>query len=550
MLSPREAVYPALYAAPEAPVAATSEYDADFITCMDQIVAYRTEGQGEFTPDVEAELIDTMVQGRALQTEITAVDTEIQNVGSLDDPREMAKLNTLVAKRHELNTARKVSEQARTTLFEGNMRFAYNLAQVSDHPDRTHIAFSALNEAINRHDPTKRWSLRETAKRIINQELKKSTNERAEQQKLAEQEPAPLVIPLSHLTYPNAAPEEADASGAGPDITHALSLAEFALDQTAIAPANAATSPQSKIFEQTVRYLLSNESNMSEAEREVIMRRYGLFGTPSETLDQIKATWGRSHERVRQIENKALIKLRIPARKNLLDGFQHADKMHPSEDDLHPSSATLTINGLVRTGRIQAIKTPKAAPEPKPDFTVPKYVPELPEGGRLERGTASYQRYSTMFNTRLGSMNSMKYHGTSTTKTPYPKEMLKQIEDDIGAYLTPQHIEDAWNTSMRHLITTATGDLATNTNNPFEITGTRLCQLFSALLIDRMRDDDHITVEIPSLFWGQWDDIGAWAQRGKITIIGEPGKNVGRNKRESAEIEVTSKGHWRPIGAF
>jgi RNA polymerase primary sigma factor len=57
---------------------------------------------------------------------------------------------------------------------------------------------------------------------------------------------------------------------------------------------------------------IMNET-LSEREREVLARRYGLGGSSPATLEEVGAAMGMTRERARQIETRALDKLRHPA---------------------------------------------------------------------------------------------------------------------------------------------------------------------------------------------------------------------------------------------
>jgi RNA polymerase primary sigma factor len=60
---------------------------------------------------------------------------------------------------------------------------------------------------------------------------------------------------------------------------------------------------------------------LNERERQVLIMRFGLDDGTVRTLEQVGAHFEVTRERVRQIENKALAKLRQPARAKQLDGY-------------------------------------------------------------------------------------------------------------------------------------------------------------------------------------------------------------------------------------
>ncbi len=60
---------------------------------------------------------------------------------------------------------------------------------------------------------------------------------------------------------------------------------------------------------------------LNERERQVLIMRFGLDDGHVRTLEQVGAHFNVTRERIRQIENKALAKLRQPARAKQLDGY-------------------------------------------------------------------------------------------------------------------------------------------------------------------------------------------------------------------------------------
>ncbi len=72
------------------------------------------------------------------------------------------------------------------------------------------------------------------------------------------------------------------------------------------------------MLEEQMRVVLGE---LDEREREVLELRFGLLGEPPRTLEDIGEVMGVSRERVRQIEGKALRKLRQPARSSRLRDY-------------------------------------------------------------------------------------------------------------------------------------------------------------------------------------------------------------------------------------
>jgi RNA polymerase primary sigma factor len=60
---------------------------------------------------------------------------------------------------------------------------------------------------------------------------------------------------------------------------------------------------------------------LSEREAGVVSLRFGLADGQPKTFDEIGKVYGVTRERIRQIESKAMYKLRHPSRSNLLRDF-------------------------------------------------------------------------------------------------------------------------------------------------------------------------------------------------------------------------------------
>ena len=60
---------------------------------------------------------------------------------------------------------------------------------------------------------------------------------------------------------------------------------------------------------------------LDKREKEIVIARFGLGKTKAQTLDQLGEAYGLTKERIRQIEQKALKKLRNPMRANALKSY-------------------------------------------------------------------------------------------------------------------------------------------------------------------------------------------------------------------------------------
>ena len=92
-------------------------------------------------------------------------------------------------------------------------------------------------------------------------------------------------------------------------------LGDFIEDRSALAPAEAATF---QLLREQVEDVLGT---LSERERRVLQLRFGLEDGRSRTLEEVGRDFGVTRERIRQIEAKALRKLRHPSRSRKLRDF-------------------------------------------------------------------------------------------------------------------------------------------------------------------------------------------------------------------------------------
>ena len=138
---------------------------------------------------------------------------------------------------------------------------------------------------------------REPTSEEIGRELEMSPEKVCEIQKIS-QEPVSLEMPIG---------EEQDSN-----------LGDFIEDQKALAPADAAS--QQMLKEQMEDVL----GTLSDRERQVLVLRFGLEDGRSRTLEEVGKEFNVTRERIRQIEAKALRKLRHPTRSKKLRDYLDA----------------------------------------------------------------------------------------------------------------------------------------------------------------------------------------------------------------------------------
>jgi RNA polymerase primary sigma factor len=92
-------------------------------------------------------------------------------------------------------------------------------------------------------------------------------------------------------------------------------LGDLIEDTQAIQPAEAASST---LLQEQLHAVLGT---LPEREADVVSMRFGLTGGQPKTLDEIGKAYGVTRERIRQIESKAMSKLRNPSRSKVLRDY-------------------------------------------------------------------------------------------------------------------------------------------------------------------------------------------------------------------------------------
>lgn len=92
-------------------------------------------------------------------------------------------------------------------------------------------------------------------------------------------------------------------------------LGDFIADEKSISPESAA---EQQLLKESIKELLSI---LTPREREIVILRYGIDGEEPKTLEEIGKIYKVTRERIRQIEVKAMKKLKRTKKNNVIKGF-------------------------------------------------------------------------------------------------------------------------------------------------------------------------------------------------------------------------------------
>jgi RNA polymerase primary sigma factor len=111
--------------------------------------------------------------------------------------------------------------------------------------------------------------------------------------------------------------------------------------------------------------------SLTEREKEVLILRFGLLDGIQRTLEEIGRHFKVTRERIRQIEAKALRKMRHPTRMRQLQGlfegqvdiYEHSFDQFISDDELTPDVSDKAGDSLPPGGALEAFMNEERHPD-------------------------------------------------------------------------------------------------------------------------------------------------------------------------------------------
>ncbi len=311
----------------------------------------------------ELELDDDMdlLSGDGLDVDLSSVEEEdlvdpvdLAAEYSLDDPvrmylKEIGQVKLLSAD-EEVDLAKRVSEgdqKAKNKLTEANLRLVVSIAKKYTGRglhilDLIQEGNTGLIRAVDKFDWTKgnkfstyaTWWIRQAITRAIADQartirvpvhmvevINKATRcnrklvQELGREPTVEEIAAELGLPVEKIIEANRTAADTLSLDTPVGDEEDTSIGSFVEDDNTPGPADATSNT---MLAEALKEILDT---LTEREADVLRMRFGMYDGRTHTLEEVGQTFGVTRERIRQIENKAIRKLRHPSRAKKIKDF-------------------------------------------------------------------------------------------------------------------------------------------------------------------------------------------------------------------------------------
>ncbi len=315
----------------------------------------------ELDLDIEAEPTLEMDDGLTVDMDLTTVEDEelvdpvdLAAEYNLDDPvrmylKEIGQIRLLTAE-EEVELAKRVSENdqaAKDKLTEANLRLVVSIAKKYSGRglhilDLIQEGNTGLIRAVDKFDWTKgnkfstyaTWWIRQAITRAIADQartirvpvhmvevINKATRcnrklvQELGREPTVEEIAAELGLPVEKIIEANRTAADTLSLDTPVGDEEDTSIGSFVEDERTPGPADATSNA---LLAEALKEILDT---LTEREADVLRMRFGMFDGRTHTLEEVGQIFGVTRERIRQIENKAIRKLRHPSRAKKIKDF-------------------------------------------------------------------------------------------------------------------------------------------------------------------------------------------------------------------------------------
>ena len=312
----------------------------------------------ELEPEITGDLVDDPLLDDSMEEPELVDPVELAAEYNLDDPvrmylKEIGQVDLLTAEQ-EVELAKRIVEgdkKAKDQLTEANLRLVVSIAKKYSGRglhilDLIQEGNTGLLRAVDKFDYTKgnkfstyaTWWIRQAITRAIadqartirvpvhmvevinkatrcNRKLVQELGREPTMEEIAEE----LHLPVEKIIEANRTAADTLSLDTPVGDEEDTTIGSFVEDENTLGPADATSNT---LLAEALAEILKT---LTDREADVLKMRFGMYDGRTHTLEEVGQTFGVTRERIRQIENKAIRKLRHPSRAKRIKDFYMAD---------------------------------------------------------------------------------------------------------------------------------------------------------------------------------------------------------------------------------